>query len=370
MDREGINSSIESLNRRLGHNTLLRAMNPVNLGEERERSLEDPRHNPIFYYEEFPSHFILEQDISALRPRIEDSIEDLERDVDLALMDYFLTNKYCIDARGTGRIQEATERAFGRPEACDIVWGRENYRIEVPEEETPVDPSTIRRFGYLYLASMPEIEGEYEIKLEPSRVGIHADPESGKPKFPGKRSVSWEKLAGDLAHEFGRHILEYEIGKRQPFPAFWTGFPHRAFTSEGHAMYIEDLVVPGYPPRTKARAGRIVAMHMAGEHSFSDIYNELLGAGFTKPEAFRCAFNAKRGLGDTGEKGASFGGNIYVLGYRKVREYLNANGDESLLYTGRISLDYIDRIKNLKGLYRPPGDLPQRIRKLAVSILK
>lgn len=369
MKKEEINQGLEELNKMVGWNKLLSLTNPENLAEERKKVLEKPPYNPYFVYPDFSPDKDVEQEIPILSDKIGSYMEDLEKDVNLGLLEQFqLSNRY-IKARDTPDFQNASAAIFSRPEQRDIEWAQKNYKIKPPKENKIVTPEMVRKFMLLYMNGIPQIEKEYEILIDPNRANIMVKEEEGKILLP-VRDVSWEKLAGDLVHEIGTHAVRYEIGRKQPLPAFWLGFPSRAFTSEGMAQYNEDLVVPDYAPRTKTRAGNIVAMVMAEEHPFSEINKELLSAGFIPEEAFKCTLMAKRGFSDTSKKGTNFNRNLYIRGLSMVRGYLENGGEEWVLYTGRISLEYADRIKELDGLYRVSENLPKRLRIMAESILE
>ncbi len=368
MKKEEINQGLEELNKMVGWNKLLSLTNPENLTEERKKVLEKSLYNPCFVYPAFSPDKDVEQEISILNDKTGSYMEGLERDVNLDLLEQFqLGNRY-LKSRDTPDFQDASAAIFSRPEQRDIEWAQKNYKIKPLEEDKTITPEMVRKFMLLYMNGIPRIEKEYEILIDPNRANIMVKEEEGKILLP-VRDVSWEKLAGDLVHEIGTHVAQYEIGCRQPLPAFWLGFPSRAFTSEGMALYNEDLVVPDYAPRTKTRAGNIVAMVMAEEHPFSEINKELLSAGFIPEEAFKCTLMAKRGFSDTRKKGANFNRNLYIRGINMVREYLENGGEEWVLYTGRISLEYADRIKELDGLYRVSDDLPKRLRAMAKSVL-
>lgn len=367
MSKEEINQGLEELNEKVGWNKLLSLTNPENLAEERKKVLEKPSYNPYFVYPAFSPDKDIEQEVSILNDKIGISMEDLEKDVNLGLLKQFqLSNRY-LRVRDTSDFQDASATIFSRPDQHDVEWAQKNYKTKPPEENKTIAPEMVRKFMLLYMSGIPQIEREYEILTDPNRANIMIKEEEGKILLP-VRDVSWEKLAGDLVHEIGTHAVQYEIGCRQPLPAFWLGFPFRAFASEGMAQYNEDLVVPDYTPRTKTRAGNTVAMVMAEEHPFSEINRELLDAGFIPEEAFKYTLMAKRGFSDTKKKGANFNRNLYIRGLSMVREYLENGGEEWILYTGRVSLEYTDRIKELKGLYGVPENLPKRLRAMANSI--
>lgn len=371
MDRDRINRRLIELDKKVGWNALLRMTNPANLADERKAVYGNSSYNPTFILPKLTfSPDDVRKDISVLRDEIGFSMEGLEQRVNLGVLHQAeLVNRY-LEARGTEDFQEASEQIFMRPHPDDVEWAKGMYRTELPVEDKNIDPEGISESMHLYMKMIfasAGIDREYEIKIDTGRANILVEEEEGRVRLPD-RCVSADKLAGDNVHEAGIHPLQYEMGCKQPLPAFRIGFPFRPFTSEGLALYNEELIAPGYVPREKTMAGNIIATCMAEERSFSEIYNELLGAGFSQEESFKCTLMAKRGFSDTSKKGANFSRNLYVKGLRTVREYLENGGDEWVLYTGRVSLDYVDDIRKIEGLVPVDKGLPGFIRDKAREV--
>ncbi len=371
MERDKINAHLIELDKKVGWNALLRMTNPVNLSAEREAIYVNPSYNPKFVLPKLTfSPDELREDISVLREGVGSSMEGFEQRVNLGILHQAGLINQCLETRGTGDFQKAGEQIFMRPHPDDVEWARGMYRIELPAEDKNIGPERVREDMRLYMRtifSMADIEREYEIIIDPERANIFVEEENGRVRLP-VRCVSVDKLAGDNVHEIGTHVTQYETGIKQPLPAFRTGFPFRFFTSEGLALYNEELVAPGHAPLEKTRAGNIIATHMAEDLSFSDVYNELLNAGFSREEAFKCTLAAKSGFSDTSKKGANFNRNIYPQGLRMVKEYLKGGGEEWLLYTGRVSLDYANEIKSMEGLVPVDDGLPDFIRYMARQV--
>ncbi len=377
---EIIDQGLAELDKKVGWNKLLVLTRPGNETDERDRVLANPSHNPTFTYPDMGfSHRDVYIDISRLRGMVGDSMTGFERVINLGFLEQLELNNRYLEARDTTGLQEASADIFSRPEEEDVLWAEQRYRIELPNEDKPFTPEMVikylKKYNQMIVEYMkefgqglPGITRIYDITINPNRTGIFVREEDGKIEVPD-RDVSGIKLASDSVHEIGTHAVQYEIGCKQPFPAFWLGFPARSFTSEGLALHNEEHVAPEYGPKIKKRAGNIMAMHMAVDNSFSDIYNELLGAGYKPKEAFKCAMSAKRGFSDTSRKGANFNRNLYVKGLKDVKAYLEGGGEEWVLYAGRINPVYADRIKKVEGLYKPPENLPEEIRNLAKSFL-
>ena len=66
-------------------------------------------------------------------------------------------------------------------------------------------------------------------------------------------------------------------------------------------------------------------------NSFRDIY-EYISESITSKEAFKIAFRVKRGLSDTSLPGGFPKDLVYILGYRKVDEYVKKGNSRAHFY--------------------------------------
>ncbi len=345
-----VDERLRELNGKIGHTAWLKFLIPENLKEERKKVFENPLYNPQFKYPEVSfDRREIKRELKVLREEIDDSdiYGFLQKELINNLEMYFNS----ILVRGSEDFQEIIEKLCLKPAQEDVEWAKEFYKKDVEKEPAVVSPETVAEEFRSYLRTCG-IEHEYSIEISDKIANIIVLEDERKILIPKKyRSLS--ALKGLKIHEIGTHVVCYENGCLQPYALFSIGFPFRYFTSEGLALVNEERVGAQTDEKRKKRAGNIIAMVMAEENPFCDIYNVLLKAGFSKEEAFVCAYHSKRGLCDTSKKGANFLRNVYVAGRKMVKEYLDSGGDEEILYTGRVSVQYISHIKQLDGVIQP-----------------
>ncbi|TFH25557.1 MAG: DUF1704 domain-containing protein [Bacteroidia bacterium] len=146
-----------------------------------------------------------------------------------------------------------------------------------------------------------------------------------------------------IQHEVGTHVLTYVNGMNQPFQQLYCGFAGSDELQEGLAVLAEYLVGGLSAPRFRLLAGRVVAAHMLIEgSSFQDTFNELHGTfGFAQQTAYIITARIYRGGGFTKDS-------IYLRGLVNLIKYLRNGGELEPLLIGKISLDDISLINELR----------------------
>ena len=95
-------------------------------------------------------------------------------------------------------------------------------------------------------------------------------------------------------------------------------------------------------------AARVVAVSMAREKGFRDIYKYL--RNFLKvDEAWKITVRIKRGLADTSQPGGLTKDYLYLNGYYKVKNYLKKYSLNRLYY-GKVSMHYAKVLDKIPGL--------------------
>ena len=155
-------------------------------------------------------------------------------------------------------------------------------------------------------------------------------------------------------HEVGVHVLRRYNGKQQPFSIFKTGLSNYLATEEGLALFCEQMTESVSPNHYRDYAGRVIAVKtVCQDKTFRDTYEILKNYGFKEENAFTLTMRAHRGNGYVKD-------HVYLKGYRKVRDlYLNTN-DFMYLYTGKIGIRHIPKVKELiqKGILQKPKTIP------------
>ena len=165
-------------------------------------------------------------------------------------------------------------------------------------------------------------------------------------KIPEKR------VEAMLSHEVGTHILTYYNGKAQPFRQLYCGLAGYDELQEGLAVLSEYLVGQLSPQRLRLLAGRVLAAYMMQTGSgFLEVFHELMITHeFEQRTAFIMTARIFRGGGLVKDA-------IYLRGLVNLLAYLKNGGNISLLFCGKIALDYLPIIRELKAreiLVDPP----------------
>ncbi|MCF7859987.1 MAG: flavohemoglobin expression-modulating QEGLA motif protein [Candidatus Cloacimonetes bacterium] len=157
-----------------------------------------------------------------------------------------------------------------------------------------------------------------------------------------------------ISHEIYTHVLRAEFGFKQPYKIFSYGFSGYETTEEGLALFKEVKTGIDVTSSIFARAGRVLAVHLALENNFRDTYNEI-SKYFQPKYAWNLTLRAKRGMIDTAQKGAFTKDHLYLKGYYEVQNFMTKATKEDIiwLHYGKVGINDICLIKEMKSLTSP-----------------
>ena len=155
-----------------------------------------------------------------------------------------------------------------------------------------------------------------------------------------------EKL---IAHEIETHIYCAENGNLQPYQILRRGTSNYLKTQEGLAIYNQDLVAAG---GLRNALLNFHAVLWARELGFRAVFNRL-SEYLSVEDAWKISVKVKRGLSDTGNRGAFVKNLLYYWGYLEIKDYLSQGGNFEDLFLGKFELSQLDLIKQIEGLKRP-----------------
>ncbi len=160
-------------------------------------------------------------------------------------------------------------------------------------------------------------------------------------------------------HEISVHLFRAANGEFQEYEIFKRGFAGYLEAEEGLAVYFENMKGLCDSQQMKIYAGRLKAVELALNNSFSSTY-ETLRKWFPEEIAYRLSARAKRGIADTSIAGALTKDIHYITGYRKVKKLLDSKNVIRELFTGKIGLDDIADINKLlnEGKIKEPLHVP------------
>jgi len=169
-------------------------------------------------------------------------------------------------------------------------------------------------------------------------------------------SIRPQRLDPLLHHEVGTHLLTYFNGRQQPLRQLYAGFPGYEALQEGLAVLAEYLVGGLSVGRTRTLAGRVLAVRsMLHGGSFLETFELLHDEHCFGPRsAFMTALRVHRGGGLAKDA-------IYLRGLRDLIAYLHAGHDLEPLYVGKISLEQVPLVQELRrrGVVQTPALLPR-----------
>lgn len=190
-----------------------------------------------------------------------------------------------------------------------------------------------------YQTICPEMSSKVQIRDD--IMGILVS--SGNFLIPSETQITVSRVEATLHHEIGTHVLTYFNGKQQPFHQLQCGFAGYDELQEGLAVLAEFFSGGLTRNRLRLLAGRVVAAYsMQRGSSFIEVYHELNSKyGFDQRLAFNVTVRIFRGGGLVKDA-------IYLRGLIKLLDYLKNNNTIDTLLCGKISLDHIRLIQELR----------------------
>jgi uncharacterized protein (TIGR02421 family) len=168
--------------------------------------------------------------------------------------------------------------------------------------------------------------------------------------------LSRRSLEPLLHHEVGTHLLTYFNGRQQPFQQLCAGLAGYEALQEGLAVLAEYLTGGLSGRRLRTLACRVAAVRsMIDGRSFVDTFHMLFDQHrMPARAAFMTTLRVYRGGGLTKDA-------IYLGGLRDLLEYLRAGHDLEPLYVGKIALEHVPLVQELRRreVVGPPAVLPR-----------
>ncbi|MBF0381601.1 MAG: DUF1704 domain-containing protein [Magnetococcales bacterium] len=156
-------------------------------------------------------------------------------------------------------------------------------------------------------------------------------------RIPSKR------LYALLSHEIGVHLATHFNGFSQPLKLLGHGLAGYEELQEGLAVFAEYMVGGLNRQRLRVLAARVVAVDsLIQGASFVETFRTLTrNFGFPQRVGFLIAMRVYRGGGLTKDA-------IYLRGFKRVLDYVAGGGDLETLWIGKIALEHLSIIKELK----------------------
>ena len=199
-----------------------------------------------------------------------------------------------------------------------------------------------------YRAQWRDLEAKVEIRND---IGNGLMVSRGALLIGQEARIPASQVEALVQHEIGTHVLTYYNGRAQPLTQLYSGLAGYEAFQEGIAVLSEYLVGGLSRSRMRLLAGRVLAaQRLLGGASFIQTFTEMHEAcGFQKRTAFSIALRVHRGGGLTKDT-------VYLRGLSQVLEYMKSSGELDLLFVGKIAVEHIPIIRELRhrGILREP----------------
>ncbi len=276
----------------------------------------------------------------------------LEAVEDPALAHIFLAKRDELDRqltlygdRGTARFLAGSRALFGEVEA-DLARLAEDLLERLPQrgarggEPLPVAEFAARAQAEVdrYRAQDPDFASRVAVRDDIAGILVSR----GDFLIGLDARVSEARVAPALAHEIGTHCLTYHNGGKQPLAELRVGMAGYEPLQEGLAVLAEYLVGGLGPGRLRQLAARVLAVQAICQGAdFIETFRLLRERGQGARGAFTTAMRVFRGGGYTKDV-------VYLRGLVALLDYLGRGGDLEILYVGKVALEFIDLVEELR----------------------
>jgi uncharacterized protein (TIGR02421 family) len=181
----------------------------------------------------------------------------------------------------------------------------------------------------------------YAVEIRNDLPGVMVS--RGKLLIGSSLRASSQRVDATLAHEVSTHIVTHFNGCTQPFQQFHSGMQDYEATQEGLAVLAEYFVGNLQSGRLRTIAGRVIAVDaLVRGADFRQVFNLLnKDWDFSSEQAFQISMRVFRGGGFTKDT-------VYLRGLLDVLEYVKNDGDYMLLFVGKIGLQHLPFVQELR----------------------
>jgi len=312
--------------------TLIRHINPTNTDEEEIKFFKSNTYNPVFTYQDFDAKNAGAR-LKALEPDNSEIGKVLE-----SVRDFMLRLLRAMENRGAASFTDPGLYGMPSKKLVDAAYEILNTTHALPKE--PLAYSAEQLKGLLQdTIDMYGFE-RWEFVLDPNARATFVDPCNRKVIINPTKKFSEKRARRLQVHEVGTHVLRSMNGYNQEYKIFGTDMlPGALPTEEGLAVIHEMQAGVSDQNIERICAGRVIAVSMALESSFREVYDELVKY-FEPKQTFNITARAKRGLSDTSKPGGFIKDHAYFEGRMLIQRYLDNGGDLTPLYAAKIGLQH------------------------------
>lgn len=312
---------------------------PFNIEQEKKKIFENRTYDPHFKYHKHPKITQIRNALKSFK-------------TDYSILGILLNQKRyellkrldMYEAVGTKYFTQRSIDLYGRPDKELVRKARKFLGLNKEEKSLKFNTiSSVKKF----VDSLLRFGYNWKVIEKEMCVGARFNNTLKTLYINKNRKFTENDLRRLIIHEIGTHIARLENGKKQKYRLFTIGFPGYLVTEEGLAVYNEEKAGLLNNNVLKNYAGRVIAVNLCLKNSFSTVYNELLEF-FNRNEAFNLTLRAKRGITNTSRPGAYTKDHLYLKGKYIVENFVKNGGKLSDLYIGKIGVQHVKVIKELR----------------------
>jgi uncharacterized protein (TIGR02421 family) len=354
-----IDNFISDINKQLDYTKYL---TPINLSQENKKFLdifEDGKeYNPKYFYQPYTSI-----DFEGFKKEVSQfnlSSSPIENIFSKYLL--FLDNviSFYQNRENSTNFTKYSIRAFGFPEKRLVESAYSILATNQAEANEEVKQYSAHDLSVRLQEQLKQYNFKWKLTvLDSSTTKVTVDSEEQLIYLNGRIKFSERDIERLKVHEIDTHVVRAENGRIQPFKIFSTGLANSLSTEEGIAVVSEEMNNLLTKNTLRLYAGRVIAVSLSIEHSFYEIFKELLNY-FNEQDALYITQRVKKGLHCTSEYGGFTKDYVYLDGYYKVKRFLDINNKTKFLFVGSIGLEDIKDIEQLlkTGVIKEPKIIP------------
>ncbi len=340
-------------------------VDPINSESEKKKFFSNQDYNPQFRYSSKQNFAQFRKNLLSVSPDSDSSwvskIIKQRRDMILLKIDMLLN-------RNAESFTSNSITLFGKPDHSLVSIAREDVKLP---EEAEIKNLSDKDAASMLSRTLTEMNlNHWSTQIRENMSAAARIDSAGKMVYIRKGELfSFAGVERLIVHELQTHVFRMENSMLQKYKIFQIGFPHYLETEEGLAAYNEEQAEHLHHNKIKKTyAGRVLAVSLALEKEFSDVFAELRKY-FSEEDAWRLTLRTKRGLHDTSETGGFTKDYIYLNGKLKVKNFIERNKNDGIseIYRGKVGLDHLEDLRVNKSEVTSPIYLPNYS---AISLLK
>ncbi len=335
---------------------ILSKLTPKNLESEIKKFKENTNYNPQFEYEDF-SDFLFENIKKLRNIKVEG---DVLGQIFFKKIKYLEKNLKMIACIGTEQYSEASLDIYRAPTIKELELAEKHKKNSKQYDQSTNLSANEAKKIFLKFAESSKLKN-IEVQIKNDMISDVSVNKKGTIFLNKNAKFNEQRIEKLIAHEIETHIYTAINGKDQPYQIFQDGLANYLYTQEGLAVYNQEKQLGFKEPCHGANT--LINNNLVYQNSFANGYKALKKQGLSDNEALKACLKTKRGLNDTSQKGGSFKPSVYFIGVQMITKFLNEKGDYNNLYIGKINIEDIKLIKQVKSL-NPAKLLPRCYQKI------